>query len=182
MFERNKIDNAAERAMVLVPAEVMLDGEDKIAGKFVVPGGRTLFQVLNGADAFLEFEPYGEARRMVAKAAIRNVTLTTVPAAGQLGHRLREIDTFDPAAILGVAPDCSIETARTAYHRLARRYHPDRFASVELPDEVRDYLAAMAQRLNLAFAALEAGDERRKAVAVAVPASAAPVYTSAPRF
>jgi hypothetical protein len=181
MFERNKIDNAAERQMMLVPAEVTLDGEGRIAGKFVVPGGRTLFQVLNGADAFLEFEPCGEARRMVAKASIRNVTLATVPAAGQLVHRLREIDTFDPAAILGVAPDCTIETARAAYHRLARRYHPDRFASVELPDEVRDYLAAMAQRLNIAFAALEAADARRRAAAAA-PVRTAPVYSSAPRF
>jgi hypothetical protein len=181
MFERNRVDNAAERSMVLVPAEVTLDGEGRIAGKFVVPGGRTLFQVLNGSEAFLEFEPYGEARRLVAKASIRNVTLTTVPAAGQLGHRLREIDTFDPAAILGVTPECSIETARAAYHRLVRRYHPDRFASVELPDEVRDYLAAMAQRVNVAFAALETAEARRQAATV-TPDCTAPVYKSAPRY
>ena len=184
MFERNRIDNTAERQMVLIAAEVTLEGEGTVAGKFIVPGGRSLPQLLNGADVFLEFEPHGEPRRLIAKSAIRAVTPTLMPAAGQLGTKVKELDTLDPAAILGIAANATIEDARAAYHRLARGYHPDRFASVELPAEVRDYLSAVARRLNAAFAMLEAADARAKRLteaAAAIP-RAAPIYTSTPRF
>ncbi len=49
----------------------------------------------------------------------------------------------------------SRDEVRQAYLRLAKAYHPDRYASVELPEEVRDYLSAMARRVNAAHAALE---------------------------
>ena len=44
---------------------------------------------------------------------------------------------------------------RRQVFRLAKAYHPDRYATAELPAEVRDYLAAMARRINAAHAALE---------------------------
>ena len=50
-----------------------------------------------------------------------------------------------------------------SYFALAKAYHPDRYATAELPEEVRDYLAAMARRINAAHAALEV-PERKKAV------------------
>ena len=34
---------------------------------------------------------------------------------------------------------------------MARLYHPDRIASYELPDEVKEYVRTMLVRINLAF-------------------------------
>ncbi|NOU06974.1 MAG: hypothetical protein HOO99_12415, partial [Hyphomicrobiaceae bacterium] len=34
-------------------------------------------------------------------------------------------------------------------------YHPDRYSTVQLPDEVAAYLEGMSRRVNAAFAALE---------------------------
>jgi DnaJ-class molecular chaperone len=50
-----------------------------------------------------------------------------------------------------VARDANPEDIKTAYHRMARLYHPDRIASYELPDEVKDYVRTMLVRINLAF-------------------------------
>jgi curved DNA-binding protein CbpA len=63
---------------------------------------------------------------------------------------------FDPYAALGLKRDADWEEVRNAYLRLARTYHADKFASVELPPEVRDYLSQMSRRVNAAYTALEA--------------------------
>jgi hypothetical protein len=34
---------------------------------------------------------------------------------------------------------------------MARLYHPDRIASYDLPEEIKDYARAMLVRINLAF-------------------------------
>ncbi len=65
------------------------------------------------------------------------------------------------AICAGVSPAASREEVRQAYFALAKTYHPDRYAATELPCEVRDYLAAMARRINAAHAALEVPEKRR---------------------
>jgi DnaJ like chaperone protein len=52
--------------------------------------------------------------------------------------------TDDPHAVLGVAPDASLEEIRAAYRRLIRTYHPDLLIGRGLPAE---RLAAANQRL-----------------------------------
>jgi curved DNA-binding protein CbpA len=85
-----------------------------------------------------------------------------VPKAANLGARLSDPDGFDPHAVLGLAAGASREEVRQAYFRLAKAYHPDRYATAELPEEVRDYLAAMARRINAAHAALEVPQKRQR--------------------
>jgi hypothetical protein len=178
MFERNRVDNIVQHTTTTVPAELTLDDGRQIKGKFLAPISKPFAEVLNGPAAFLEFEPYGGERAYIAKTAIQSVRLTGVPAAQSLDTRLREIDGFDPFAILGVPRGASFDDVRQAYHRLAKIYHPDRYANAELPDEVRDYLATMARRVNAAYAALEAPVQIvRKAAAN----QAEPIYTSRPR-
>jgi curved DNA-binding protein CbpA len=88
------------------------------------------------------------------------------------------LNDFDPFAILGVTADSSHDEVKSAWHRLSKTYHPDRYAAAELPAEVLDYLSAMARRINSAYAALEApvAAERR-----AASLRATPIYTSRPR-
>jgi hypothetical protein len=173
MFERNRIDNAPEPSAV--PAEVTLVGGTLSKGKLLVPRGKTLADVLNGG-AFVEFEPYKGQRTFIATAQIVAVKPVGVPKAPSLARHGRDQDDFDPHAVLGIGRDASWADVRSAYHRLAMAYHPDRYASAELPAEVVEYLYLMAQRVNAAYAALEAPHQVAKTAAAA---RATAVYASA---
>ena len=177
MFERNKIDTAGHQQQMTVPVEVTLEDGDFIRGKFIVPASRTLFDVLNNSGAFIEFEPYGGERSIIAKTAVRAVRLVNAPSPPNLNSRGKDIDTFDPYAVLGIARGAPFEEARQAYHKLAKIYHPDCYAGIDLPHEVRDYLSGMARRINAAYAALEEPAQAKKAAAERVQ----PVFTSQPR-
>lgn len=176
MFERNKIDTATVQ-QTSVAAEIALEDGRHMKGRFTISASRNFHDVLNGPTLFLEFEPFGGERVLIAKSALRTIKLTQVPQATGLAARARDIETFDPHAILGVTTASPWDDVRAAYHRLAKRYHPDRYAGVELPEEVAGYIAAMSQRVNAAFAALEAPRQATKAAAP----RAEPIYTSRPR-
>ena len=174
MFERNKVDSIDHAGM---PVELtMMDGE--IAkGRLLFSVGRNVFEVLNGPGAFLEFEPHGGERTFIAKAAIGNVKMVTVPRAPNLDQRLRDLDGFDPHAILGVPSQAGVDEVKAAWHKLAKVYHPDCYSSADLPAEVRDYLGSMARRVNAAYAALEVPLQAAKRSST----RATPVYTSPSR-
>jgi hypothetical protein len=161
MFERNKIDNVPETSAI--PIEIACADGSVAKGKLIVPIGRSVADALNGSGDFIEFEPYGGERSFVAKAQLASVKLVGVPKAPNLQARLSDPDGFDPHRILGLPAGASREERRQAYFMLAKAYHPDRYATAELPKEVRDYLAAMARRINAAHAALEVPQKRQAA-------------------
>jgi hypothetical protein len=153
MFERNRSDYIPEPNAV--PVEAALTDGTTARGRVVAAAGKSLADVLNSTAGFIEFEPYGGERSFLAKTQLASVKPVNVPRAPSLGVRLDDRGGFDPCAILGIAAGAGREEVRQAYLRLAKTYHPDRYASAELPEEVRDYLAAMARRINAAHAALE---------------------------
>jgi hypothetical protein len=155
MFERGKGDRAEGPATV----EITLEGGQKLRGKLVVPPGRVLTEVLNGSSAFVEFQPVDGERMFIAKTALQCVQPVHVAAAPKLSIANGDGKPFDPSAILGVAPGASREEVHEAYLKQAKMYHPDRYAAAELPPEVRDYLAAMARRVNAARDALESAQK-----------------------
>lgn len=177
MFERNKIDTITQAPQLAVPAEVAFDDGEVTRGKFLIGSGRSFADALNAASPFLEFEAYGEDRRFIAKSSIRNVKLVAVPNAVNLHHRVRDGDNFEPHQVLGVDRTSPWADVRAAYFALSKVYHPDRYASADLPPEVNDYLTTMSRRINLAYAALEKPHQAVKAAAQ----RAEPVFTSRPR-
>jgi hypothetical protein len=160
-----------------VPVELTLVDGGTAKGKVLVPVGKVLVDILNGPVVFIEFEPYGGERGFIAKAQIASVKPIGIPRAPNLVQRVKDSDGFNPHAVLGVANGAAWEDVRQAYHRLAKVYHPDRYAHTELPAEVAEYLAAMARRVNAAYAALEPAQQSSKAAA----ARPAPVYATAAR-
>ncbi len=177
MFERNRIDNSLQLAAV--PADVTLDDGRLVKGKFLITATRSIFEVLNGDGHFLEFETYDGERTLIARSALKSVKIISVPSGSNLKSRLRDGDNFEPHMILGVSSDSTWDEIRSAYLKLSKTYHPDRFATVELPHEVRDYMSAMARRVNAAYAALEVPMHAAKR---AVIEKAKPVYTSPQRI
>jgi hypothetical protein len=145
MFDRS---NRSEGPLYVEIA--LTDGRD-LRGRLLAQPGRSLTELLNGASAFIEFEPFGEKRTFLAKAALRSVTpLQLGPPPGLA------VGDFDPFAVLGLSRTATREEAREAHLKLAKVYHPDRYAMTDLPVEVRAYLSAMAQRINAARDAVEA--------------------------
>jgi DnaJ domain len=169
MFERGRVDNAQERSAV--PVEIALADGTAAKGKMLVPVGKTVADALNGTGSFIEFEPYGGDKSYLAKAQLASVKPVGVPKAPNLEARLVDLDGFDAHRILGLQAGAGREDVRAAYFALAKAYHPDRYATAELPAEVRAYLAAMARRINAAHAALEAPQKKQAA-------RAEPVFTS----
>jgi DnaJ domain len=172
MFERTKIDNVPD--LTALPVEAVFVDGTIARGKLMVPTTKTMADLLNGAGAFLEFEPYGGERNYIAKAQIASIKMLGVPKLPNLNARLRDFDGFDPFAVLGLKPGATREDIRQAYFALAKSYHPDRYATAELPAEVIEYLFAMARRINAAHAALNVEQKKQAA-------RAEPVFTTPPR-
>ena len=141
-------DNANRTAVLLTLADNQV-----VTVSIRLPLSRRLADALNNDDVFLDaITPSGQ-QQFIAKSTIKLVRSANVPRADQLDTEGRVPGTpaFDPYAILKVARDANPEDIKTAYHRMARLYHPDRIASYELPDEVKDYVRTMLVRINLAF-------------------------------
>lgn len=155
MFERNRVEHQGEAQRKGHLVEVTLGDGSVIKGRIHVSVTKTLADELNGPSAFLEFDAASGDRTLLAKARIATVTSFEAPRADHLDHSLRQAESFNAHEILGLARGASLEEIKSAYHRLAKAYHPDRFAASELPPEMADYVAAMARRLNLAYAMLQ---------------------------
>jgi hypothetical protein len=161
MFERNRIEHQGEAHKKGYLVEVSLGDGGILKGKIYVSVTKTLAEELNGPAAFLEFHGVAGDKTLLSKSRIATVTSIEMPRADQLDRTLRQAESFDAYGVLQVARGASLEEIKSAYHRLAKSYHPDRFAATELPSEMADYIAAMSRRLNLAYALLQ--DEIRAA-------------------
>ena len=175
MFERNA---AVTQEQGAVAVEITLDDGAVVSGKLIVPASRAVFDVLNGPAVFFEFEPYDGERRFIAKSALKAVKVLAGTKPLNLAQKVRDLDGFDPHSVLGVKPGTEWEDVRHAYLALTKTYHPDRYATADLPQEVGVYLSGMLRRVNAAYAALEvAHNSRRQSAARRQEA----VYTSGPR-
>lgn len=118
-----------------------------------MPLSNKLGDALNGPDPFLDALSPGGEQQFIAKSAIRIARPLVMPKTDQLDLEAREtgLGDLDAHAILQIEKDAGQEEVRQAYIRMARLYHPDRIASYELADEIKDYARAMLVRINLAY-------------------------------
>jgi hypothetical protein len=151
-----------------------LNDGTELKGRIAVSAGRAVADALNSPAQYIEFEEYAGVRTYLAKHSIASIRLINPPR-GQSLPRMRDTDGFDPHQILGLPLGAPFEDVRAAYIAKAKLYHPDRYSSAELPNEVRRYLDDMSRRINAAFEALQGAQQSRKVERLA------PVYTSPAR-
>jgi len=102
-------------------------------------------------------EPYVEIMRgdgtvvMIAKAVVAQIEQINVAQNDQLTKRIKIDSILDPYTVLGVSKTSSSNEIQSAYHALARRYHPDHFSGREIPPEVLQYVSTMFQRITIAY-------------------------------
>jgi hypothetical protein len=129
----------------------LMDGR-RLRGNLLVARDKTLTDTFNMPMPFVEFEDFDQGPIVVAKSSIASLRVHKMPAADQLDKKITALDKSDPYRILGLGKSATREEVRSAYLALARLYHPDRFASTELPSEVAEYIDSMARRINIAYA------------------------------
>ena len=111
-----------------------------------------LAETLNNAEPFLDAIAGGGQQVFINKRCVDRVEISDPPQA-KLNQQRRAADkaVFDPHAVLGVQRGASHDEVRAAWAALAKSYHPDRFANLDLPQEMKDYAAAMQARINMAY-------------------------------
>ena len=152
MFNKENDYQRHNRAPVSV--SITLAAGQTLRGTLFVPKTKSLMEELNRGEPFLEFESYDGTRMFIARTNIGSVKEFNIPRVDQLENKVGLLDQFDAHAVLGVAADADKVAIRQAYLNLAKTYHPDRFARMELPREVFEYLSAVATRVNLAYSEL----------------------------
>lgn len=151
MFERNRVDNANDPTVAI---EIGLADGSTVTGRTALSKGEPLQRLLDGDEKFLFVECFEGEAQFVAKADIKSVKVIPTQRARSLNLSVPDASNFDPHRILGVPKGAPWDDIRAAYHRLTKLYHPDKFESVELPDEVRAYFVAMTKEVNVAFRTL----------------------------
>ncbi|MEM8686032.1 MAG: J domain-containing protein [Pseudomonadota bacterium] len=146
--------NSADKKISILATLTLSDGRE-LTGKVILGASSDLTRTLNGESLFLEFETHAGVRSMIAKGSIVEIQEINVPKARKLNCGT-DLSGFDPHEVLGLSSTASKKQVRSAYLDLAKQYHPDRFASMELPEEVVAYLDAKSRRVNSAYALLSA--------------------------
>jgi len=152
MFERNRVDNRAE---TLIAVEIALADGSAIAGRAVLAPGKGVHKLLDGDEGFIYIDTFDGEGRFVPKGEIRGLKVITSIKSQTVALPIPDARNFEPYRVLGLEKGASFDEIRDAYHRLSKLYHPDRYASIELPREVKVYLEAMAKNVNAAFVALK---------------------------
>ena len=149
MFESNESKAKSNRALVVLTLD---DGSTATVSVRLSLSSK-LSDTINNHEQFLDIQDADGKQTFLAKRCIRSIELLDVPKINQLNLQRRSSDRsqFDPYGALGVARGASPTDIRQAYHLMVRKYHPDRFATFDLPKEMVDYAAAMLVRVNLAY-------------------------------
>jgi hypothetical protein len=146
MFANSSNQNG--RAMAKL---VMNDGKALIVSVKLSVSGK-LFEAFSGTDVFVDVIAGDGTQMLLNKSTILRVEVVDPPKAG-LNQNRRQADKagFNPYAILGVDKAATSEQIREAYVRNVKMYHPDRYAALDLPQEMKDYASAMLTRINMAY-------------------------------
>ncbi len=124
--------------------------------------GETLAGVMNGASAFMEVIETDGTKSLIAKSFIQRISqrideeVNDETGSGKWHHHAE-----DPYVVLGVPRDAPDKAVRTAYLKLARAYHPDKLAMLELAPAMMEYGQDILKKINVAYDMIVA--ERRKA-------------------
>ncbi len=161
MFERNPVDNKAETKIAV---EISLADGSMVAGRTVLGPGKGVHKLLDGQDGFLYVDGFDGEGAFIPKSDIKGLKVISPGKPNAMHLSVPDARNFEPYRVLGLEKNASFDEIKDAYHRLTKIYHPDRFASIELPHEVKTYIDAMAKNVNAAFRALKHAGQKAEPI------------------
>lgn len=161
MFERNRVDNRAE---TLICVEVTIAGGEKFSGRVSLAAGKPVQKLLDSDDNFIYAETFDGEGHFIPKSDIRGLKVINTGRVATMFMTIPDAKNFDPYRVLGLERTAKFDEIKDAHVRLTKLYHPDRYAGVELPREVKTYIEAMSKNINAAFQALKHVAKRSAAI------------------
>ncbi len=141
---------------VATPVEVSLVDGTRLKGILRVPRDRTLRDLMNGGDPFVEFDCQDNGPTVVSKSSILSLRPFKLPPAEQLKKRLEFVDQVGAEKALGLTRSVTRAELKPIYRKLAALYHPDNYPRGKYPDEICDFVTSMSRRLYLAYVEVDA--------------------------
>lgn len=130
-------------------------------GALLIPRHKAARDVVNDEAPFIEFESDAGAVAFFLKDEIARIEPLDGPAPARpqsdpVGERASAASAprffgDDPHAVLGVSRDADATAIRRAWIDLARAWHPDRLAALDLPPELIRHAQAVLARVNAAY-------------------------------
>lgn len=152
MFERNPVDNSS---VMTVAVEIAMTDGEVVTGRAALPPSRQVHRLLEGNDPFLYLEQFDGEGRFIPRAGITSLKVVATVRSQALRLPAVDANSFDPWRVLGVEKGSPWDDVRAAYHRMAKTYHPDRFAGMDVAPEIAAYLEAKTKQINAAFRVLK---------------------------
>jgi hypothetical protein len=130
-------DSSTMRAIVMIPRE------------------KTLKDVFNVTDTFLEVECLENGPIVFQREALRSVKPTALPKAIQLDKRLAAAEKLNAHLVLGIVKLANPDAIAEAHEKALAQYDPERAIAAAMPAEVIEFMKAMCRRIDAARATLE---------------------------
>ncbi len=122
----------------------------------MIPKGKTLKDIFNVEDTFLEVECLERGQMVFQREALRSVRPCALPAADQMEKRVKAAEKLGAHTVLRVPKSATYDVITAAHDALREVYDPTRAASAGMPAEVIEFMAAMCRRFEAARMELEA--------------------------
>jgi hypothetical protein len=129
----------------------MTSGE-LLEGFLFVPRNERVVDMMNDDRSFVPFEMLDGSVVIIAKAAIARVTDFSEQKAPEVDPSAAE----SPHRVLGVLPSATEDEIRQAYLALVRRYHPDQWNGVQVPEGLMSLARERLTLINAAYQKLSA--------------------------
>lgn len=137
------LKDTSYRAKKKVAVNLQLADGTLLDGFIFCNQGERVSDVLNDPREFLPFETHTSDIMMLRKGTIGTILARDAETVKK--------NLTDPYAILGIRKGANQETAKRAYHDKVRTYHPDKLASLDLPEDMETYANDMLARINTAY-------------------------------
>jgi len=151
-------ENAKKKILVQI---LRSDGE-QLTGYLIVPMASDLTRSMNNDVKFLELQDFSGAARLIAKSSVIELSMQEPKKKAELKTPVAG-ENFDPYKVLNLPSTASTAEVRKAYLDMTKKYHPDQYSQVTLPEDVSEYMSAMFSQANTAYNLIKAEGSSRRA-------------------
>jgi hypothetical protein len=139
------------------PCAVQMRNGDWDFVTFIHPNHKSFREFINEPTLFVEVLDGEGAKMFVQKSEFLRIEPDmrdkekSASAPKHVKFDLGRYDADDPAIVLGVPRGAPEDVIRAAYHDQARKLHPDRLASIDVPQEVIALAGLLLAKVNTAY-------------------------------